>query len=301
MIVDGHLHVFRPATADYPRPVDDLAPAGREAPVEDLLRVMDGAGVDRAVLVPLGPQDRYVAECRSAHPDRFAAIGVADDALLGGVPGTNPVDALDRRVAAGGLSGFRVNHLGTPGRPVTSAPLWPVLQRMAATGLVLWCYVPPAQLPLLDDALRALPGLRVVLNHLGFCPPAGASGTSWDLVVDAHGRPRIPAGIPPPTLPDVLRLARHPGVHVHFSGQYAVSRTEFPYTDLDPLAHALYDAYGAGRMLWASDYPWTRDVPGYDRLPELVDRQLPWLTGAERADVLGGSAGRLFTDVWGDA
>lgn len=292
MIIDAHLHVFAPATSDYPRPVDALAPAGRQAPVEDLLAVMDAAGVDRAVLVPLGPEDRYVAECRAAHPDRFAAIGVADHDVTGRTPGIDPVRALRRRTAASGIRGLRMNRLGDPAAPITESPAWPVLRHLADNGLLVWFYAPPDQLPLLDLALTALPDLRVVLNHLGFCPPA--SGSGWDLAVDEHRRPHITTELPPPTLPAVLALARHPNLHVHFSGQYAFSQAGFPYPDLAPIGRALYDAYGAGRLLWASDYPWTRDVPGYARLTGLPRIHLPGLRPGEYDAILGGTAHRLL-------
>ena len=299
VIVDGHLHVFRPASGEYPRPVDDLAPAGRAAPVEDLMGLMDDAGVDRAVLVPLGSEDRYVAECHAAYPDRFAAIGLADADTTGRTPGTDPVRALRERVGGAGLSGLRMNWLGDPGKPVTASPAWPVLAAMAERGLIVWFYAPPSQLPLLDEALTELPGLPVVLNHLGFCPPApDDAATSWELIVDEHRRPRIPTALPPATLPGVLALARHPHVRVHFSGQYAFSGAGYPYADLEPLARPLYDAYGADRLMWASDYPWTRDVPGYRRLLELPGRHMPWLTAAERDAVLGGTALRLFAGAW---
>jgi predicted TIM-barrel fold metal-dependent hydrolase len=293
VIVDAHLHVFLPDSPRYPRTVDALAPAGRTAPVEDLVATMDGAGVDRAVLVPLGPEDAYVAECRAADPGRFAMIGVADDAVTGRVPGTDPVRALRDRTDRTGLSGLRMNHLGDPAHPVTESPAWPALAHMAEHGLIVWAYLTPDQLPLLDQALTALPRLRVALNHLGFCP------TGWDWVVDAHRRPHIPTELPPPTLPDVLALARHPGVRVHFSGQYAFSGAGYPYPDLDPLARALYDAFGADRLMWASDFPWIRDEPGYARLLDLPARQMPWLTAAERDAVLGGTALHLFADAWG--
>ena len=62
MIVDAHVHVFLSASDDPERTVDVLAPPGREAPLEALERQMADAGVDAAVLVPLGPEDRYVSE-----------------------------------------------------------------------------------------------------------------------------------------------------------------------------------------------------------------------------------------------
>ncbi|HEY0540643.1 MAG TPA: aminotransferase class I/II-fold pyridoxal phosphate-dependent enzyme [Actinoallomurus sp.] len=61
MIVDAHFHVFVPHSRHHPRQLDPLPPAERAAPVTGLLPVMERTGVDRAVLVPLGPEDDYVA------------------------------------------------------------------------------------------------------------------------------------------------------------------------------------------------------------------------------------------------
>jgi predicted TIM-barrel fold metal-dependent hydrolase len=272
--------------------VDALAPAGRAAPVTDLLSVMAAAGVDRAVLVPLGPEDDYVAECRRATPGSFVSAGVADAATTGRRLGTDPVAALRKRIRAANFAALRMNWLGEPGRPVTDSPAFAVLEELARTGLVLWFYAPPRQLPLLTEALRILPGLRVVLNHLGFCPDG--------MTVDVANRPRIETVIPPRTLPAVLALARYPQVRVLLSGQYAFSSEEYPYPDLDPLVAEVFGAYGADRLMWASDYPWTRDVPGYASLLSLPDHHLPGLSAAEREAILGGTAMNLFADFWGN-
>ena len=66
-IIDAHAHIFRPA-AISPRGVDQLAPAGRDAPVGDLLERMAGSGVDAAVLVPLDAYDAYVATVLAEYP-----------------------------------------------------------------------------------------------------------------------------------------------------------------------------------------------------------------------------------------
>jgi predicted TIM-barrel fold metal-dependent hydrolase len=92
----------------------------------------------------------------------------------------------------------------------------------------------------------------------------------------------------------VVELARFPNVHVMFSGQYAFSRDVYPYADLIEYARMVYETYGAARMMWASDYPWPAQDPGYGRLLELVDHTFPNLPEAERADILGGTCARLF-------
>jgi L-fuconolactonase len=291
MIVDAHVHVFRPA-AVHPRVVDELAPAERDAPVEALLDVLGRHGVDRAVLVPLGPEDEYVAAVLDRHPGRFAAIAVADAAVQGRVAGVDPVRALEARARRLRFAGLRTMWLGDPQRRLAESPMLVVLRALAARGLVLWSYLPPAQLPLLEQLPGLVPELDVVLNHLGFCP--------HDMRVDAHGRPWFADPFPPERVAAVLRLAGAERMHLMLSGQYALSREEPPYRDLDGVIAELAGAFGADRMLWASDWPWSSAVPGYGALLDLPAQCLPRISDAELAAVRSGSALRLFPTLRGD-
>jgi L-fuconolactonase len=285
VIVDAHAHVFRRAH-ERPRAVDALAPAEREAPVEDLLARMAEAGVDRAVLVPLASEDDYVAEALREHPDRFAAVAVADAAAQGRERGVDPVAALQQRREAFPFHGLRTQWLGDPAAPLADSPMLPTLRHMGETGLVLWTYLTRDQLGLLEELPAALPELRIVLNHLGFCP--------HEMRIDRHGRPRFDEPFPPGSLDPVLRIASHPATRVMLSGQYALSVEEPPYRDLDAVVRALAGAFGPGRMLWASDYPWTRDVPGYATLLGLAEQALPEASPQDLAAIHGGTALELF-------
>ncbi len=78
-VIDAHLHVFRRYSEDYPRPIHaGLAEADREVLAEDLIKEMDKAGVEKAIVVPLGPEDHYVAEIQREYPGKFAAVGIFD-------------------------------------------------------------------------------------------------------------------------------------------------------------------------------------------------------------------------------
>jgi len=226
------------------------------APVEDLLATMETNGVTQAVLVALTARDEYVTECLKANPDTFRAILVHDPA------GPD----VRRRVEAARAHGVRLFDLeADPG----------LFSWLAAEDLVLWAYLHPPDYPRLIEILEAVPELKVVLNHLAL-------------------RPNGDVAVPPPSWPAVAELARFPNVHIMFSGQYAFSRVAYPYADLIEYARMVYETYGAARMLWASDYPWPAQDPGYGRLLGLVDHTFPDLTEAERADILGGTCGRLF-------
>jgi L-fuconolactonase len=284
VIVDAHAHVFRPA-AISPRGVDALAPAQRDAPVEGLLSVMAEHHVDAAVLVPLDEHDDYVREVLGAHPRRFAAVAVAGPAVLGRADG-DPVEHLKRRRDGFGFHALRTQWLGIPGRPVVDSPFFPVLRFLADEGLCLWTYLFPDQRQLVDELAGELPSLTMVLNHLGFFP--------HDMRVDPLGRPAFDDPFPASTRALLQRLSRRANVSVMFSGQYAFSRQEPPYADLDEVVHEIAGAFGASRMLWASDYPWTREAPGYPALLGLPRATFPEASAGELADIQGGTALRLF-------
>jgi predicted TIM-barrel fold metal-dependent hydrolase len=280
VIVDGHLHLFRRLSPDYPRAVHDLFPASREALAEDFLKVMAANDVGHAVVVPLSPNDEYLVDCLREHPGTFAGVAVNDDT------GPDPEARLDH-VTRLGMQGLRVGRLGEPGtRRAEDLPIYPTLRKMAESGQKVWFYAPPDQLPLLEMVTAALPDLRLVLNHLGFFPTGFSIG--------ADGLPHIPSELPAATLPSVVALARHPNVYVMLSGQYGFSNVGYPYDDLSSTVRTLFDAYGPQRMFWASDYPWIADRPGYSRLIELPSRQLPKLSAADLDMIMRGTASRLF-------
>ncbi len=264
MIVDAHVHVFRRAAEDGREP-DALVPPDREAPVEQLVALMDAHGVDRAILVPLDDQDGYVASVLGL---RFAAIAV----------GLHNLARRRERFAFDGVRTQRLDDLDA-------------LRWVSDQGLVLWTYLTPDQLPALLELPRAFGDLRIVLNHLGFFP--------HDMRVDAHGRPSFEDPLPAERVDAVLSLARFETVHVMLSGQYALSAEDAPYRDLDPLVSRLADAYGAERMLWASDHPWIDDVPGYGAMLALPESALPDASPAELAAIRGGTALRLFPRLSG--
>jgi predicted TIM-barrel fold metal-dependent hydrolase len=285
-VVDGHLHLFRGESSRYPRTVYPvMAEADREELAEKLLAQMAGAGVDHAIVVPLSRHDDYLRDVLRDHPSRFAGVGVYD------LDAPDGVDGVKRRLDACDLQGLRFFGIGAkPGSQPEDLAVLPVLELMADRGLVMWFYGDEVQVAALDLVLRRLPRLRVVMNHLGFLPDIHA-----EMQVDEFVRPHFDVDLPPAGLPIVERLAaEHEHVCVHFSGHYAFTKRPYPYDDLAEVGVRLLAAFGAHRMIMASDWPWIELEPGYGRVLEVVDRHLPNLTVEERSMIRGGTALRLF-------
>ena len=127
----------------------------------------------------------------------------------------------------------------------------------------------------------------MVLNHLGFTPR--------DMWIDAAIRPRFDHALPPELVATIGRLARFPNVYLMVSGHYALASTELPYPDLHSSTRRLADAFGVDRLIWGSDYPWIRDVPGYVVTRDVVRTILHDLDLESLERVLGGTARSLFS------
>lgn len=278
--VDAHMHLFAALDGRYARGLHDLYPAERAALVEDYLQAMDVEGIDHSVIVSLDEHDDYTRHVVSEFPEKFSAVSVMNTHHL------DPLEDFRARCAAMPIVGYRVWGLGDPDAPVRDLRYFGLLKEMADRGVAAWFYSSPDQLALLSQVLDEIPDLTVVLNHLGFCQ----SG----FLADEWGRPRIPLEIPPPSLTLVESLAHYPQVCVHFSGHYAFSEDPYPYDDLRPVSEALLNAFGPDRLLWASDWPWIVEHPGYSAVIAMVDQHLPGLTEPQRAQVLGGNAARIL-------
>jgi predicted TIM-barrel fold metal-dependent hydrolase len=285
-VVDGHLHLFKALSDDYPRAVfEDMAPPERSESAERLLEAMDAAGVDRAVYCALSEHDHYLAEVLAGFPGKFAGVSVHD------FTDPDPLTTLQHRIDAG-IEGVRFYGLdGEPGSDPESLAVFPALEAMRELDMKVWFYGDPDQVGLLDGVMQLLPGLKVVLNHLGFCPDI------WmEIAIDEDRRPRFDIPLPPDSLGLIEQMAaKHPeDLYVHLSGQYAFTQTPYPHPDLQEVVDRVYAAFGAGRMLNASDWPWIKDNPGYSEVLSLVDHYLPGISPGDRAAIRGGTALSLF-------
>jgi len=279
-IVDAHMHLFTAVDAGFPRGTHDLYPADRRAEVEEYLTFADDNHVAHSILVSLDEHDEYVAQAVNRNPDRFSAVAVMDTTA------SDPVADLRRRLDSMPLVGFRVWTLGANESLEVPDSYMALLAELEKSGVAAWFYSDEQQLRALDKIAGRFPDLTIVLNHLGFCQ-SGFACDEW-------GRPRIPTPIPPPAFPVTENLARLPNVVTLFSGHYAFSRVDYPYSDLLDVSERLLEAFGPTRLMWASDWPWIKEQPGYSELIELVRYQLPRLDEFERELVLGGNAERIL-------
>ncbi|MEW6755179.1 MAG: amidohydrolase family protein [Candidatus Latescibacterota bacterium] len=288
--VDAHLHVFAKLSQEFPRQTGSLAPAEREATIEELMDCMAEAGIDRAVLIDMGgpklEQHAYVTHCVRRWPGRFVATGLVD------LADPDPPARLRELVQQTGIRGIRLGHLGDPAaRAAADLDAYGLFRVAEELCLNINVYTGIGQVPCIGLLTQDFPRVVVSLDHLGISP-------STPSTVDRWGRPWFgDEPVPPPSHAAVLELARYPNVHVKVSGEYAFSKEPYPYRDLRPVVEDLYRAFGPRRLMWCTDFPWIVEEPGYAKLAQMIDHHLPGLPAPERELIMGGNALRVW---WGE-
>ncbi|WP_405940020.1 amidohydrolase family protein [Streptomyces sp. NBC_00726] len=276
-VVDAHHHVWDLAVRDQGWITGEaLAPLRRDFTLADLEPEARAAGVSATVLV----QTVTVA---GETPELLALADRSD--LVAGVVGWTDLTAPDiadtlaaLRELPGGdrLAGLRHQVQGEPDPGWLLRP--DVLRGLAAVagaGLVYDLVILPHQLPAAARAAAALPDLVLVLDHAGKPPVATGRTRPWA---------------------DGLRaLAALPNTVCKLSGLVTeADRRTWRTEDLRPYAETVIDAFGAGRLMFGSDWPVCRLAATYTEVLDTARTLIHDLSDDERAAVLATTAERVY-------
>ena len=257
LIVDAQVHIW---TSGTPVHVHRQVPAYTK---DELLKDMDAAGVDAAVLHPPSWDEKaneVAIEAAAQHPDRLSVLGFFD------VSRPESRSLMDRLMEQPGMLGLRFAFL-RPGQENwlvdgTMDWLWPLAAR---SGLPVGLLV-PRRLKAVDALAARHPDLKLMVDHMA-CP----RGTQ-DAAAFAN-------------LDDLVALARHPNVAVKATGMASLSTEPFPFADLHPHIRSLINAFGPRRTFWGTDL--TRMRCTYYECIKLFTEHLPWLDGEDLDWVMG--------------
>lgn len=242
MIIDSHVHV------------DDVEPLGWIDPPESILRLMDEAGIARAIIMTYtdtpGLNERaleYTAEIVARYPDRFYGY-----ARMSPWYGDRAVALFERAIKDLGLRGLKLHPVSSLAHPADETTVR-LIRKAADLGVpvLFHCGDEPMSTPFeLECAARACPDASIIFGHMG-----------GYFHVD-----------------QALRVAcRQPNVYLETSAM--------PYPGWIRRA---VDAVGPARVLFASD------GPGCDPRLEVYKVRRAGLTSDEEALVFRGNIERLL-------
>ncbi|MCB1066327.1 MAG: amidohydrolase [Verrucomicrobiae bacterium] len=272
--IDAHVHVWTPDTERYPLAEgfakEKMKPASFTP--QELLAQCQPHGVSRIVLIQMSFyrfDNAYMLDAMRDHPGVFSGVAIVDE-------NGEDVAATMKSLAERGVRGFRLyanrenaeSWAGSPG-----------MKQMWKTGaeekLSMCCLSNADALPAIRFQCEAFPETPVVIDHFS---RIGTSGT-------------IEQG----DLDNLLRLAEFETVHVKLSAFYALGAKAAPYTDLGPMIRQLRDAYGAERLMWATDCPYqVQEGHTYGDSVALIRDRLDFLSEEEKASILRKTAEKVF-------
>ena len=273
MIVDTHVHVISDDLETYP-----LVPGRRRLgwvdearfTVEQVLALMDEAGVDRSLLVqPLtayGYDNRYTALSARRYPDRFVSVPIVDMEADGAAETLRSLNQNE------GMTGVRLFGRAGGGDWLDNPKTFPVWELAEELDFPIAVLLGIERAPKLAAMIERFPGVIVALDHLG-------SVTFED-------------GPPYETAAPIFDLARFPNLRLKFSPTNEQSAARGSGNIKDVLQR-IVDRFGVDRLMWGSNFSATYESP-YAELVAMGQESLSFLTPEERAKIMGGNA----LEVW---
>jgi predicted TIM-barrel fold metal-dependent hydrolase len=224
---DCHVHLVGPAD-QYPF-AQHRAFTPAPAPLPDLIAMLNGGGIDRAVLVQpsaYGTDNSCMLDALAAEPRRLRGVAVIDAAT--------PMGELERMHALG-VRGARVAFAFVKDTSAAEATRLVdiIAAKIAPLGWHLQLFVNSPIIAAVAPIIPKLP-VQVVFDHMGFFQAA--------------------LGTAQPGFPGLLELLAGGRAWVKLSGTYRVSPDEYGNPEVTALVRALIDA-NRERVVWASDWP----------------------------------------------
>ncbi len=271
MHLDSHVHFWQYIPAEYGWIDDTMAPLRRDFMPEDALAVMRPAGIDACVVVQVRQtlgETRWMLQLADQHPFIAGVVGWVDLQ-------SEDLDTQIESVAHPKLVGIR--HIVQAERDdfLLDDRFRRGVEHLARHGLAYDILIYARQMPAAIDFASRLPGVRLVLDHLGK-PEIKRNGfDSWRRDLD--------------------RLAAIPHMCAKLSGLVTEADwNRWTIEDLHRYVNAAIDAFGPERLMFGSDWPVCTLAAPYGRVIEIIRRAIDGRPQSEQDSIFGGTARRLW-------
>jgi len=214
-----------------PRPTYPFAQGRKydvpDAPAEQLFRLHDALGFERAALVQAtvhGSDNRAMIDALERSNGRYRGVAIIDRDTSEG-----ELDGMDRA----GVCGVRVNFVRFLGGPPDPAAFDSAVDRIAEFGWHVALHMGGDDILEHESLLRRL-RVPAVIEHLGRVDPRG--------------------GLDQRPFRCILDLMRNHGLWVKTDMADRLSAASAPYVDMIPYVRAIVEA-APERVLWGTDWP----------------------------------------------
>ena len=274
-VIDCHHHVWWLDKFPHQFPPSWGTSLNRDYTPDDLKVELDAAGIDGTILVQ--SLDKW------EETPHYLDVAEANDfirAVIGWVPLADPplclkrLDELNPRKKFAGMRHLIVYEKDP--RWLLQPTVQESLQEFRKRGLVFEAITnTQEQMDTVLETARRMPDLGIVLNHLGR-PPLPEKG--WE-----------------PWASQMVEAAKHPNISVKLSvGGDIVWRWPWSTSEIRRYSDHCLQHFGARRVMAGSNWPVVLLSGSFLEVWKGIEDLLSGLSAAERADVLGGSAVRIY-------
>ena len=265
LIVDAQIHRWPANRPDRPWAAGAKPQLPEPFTIERVVPLMDEAGVERVVIVPPtleGERLDYSQEAVKRYPGRFAIMARV------------ALDQPDRaaRLATWrdqpGVLGVRLNFGATEAKWLTDGTadwFWPAAEKANLPVM----FLTTGQTPLFAKIAERHPQLALIIDHMGVSSAI------------AHKK------MVPEAIAQSAALARFPNVSVKLSSAPLMSTEPYPFRDMTPHIHRLYDAFGPQRCYWGTDVTNSYAKATYRQRVTHFTEELSFLSEADKDLIMG--------------
>jgi len=271
MRIDSHVHVWTNGSPPFTYN-DGMTTSRPKYPgfVEDLIEFMNRNSIDRTVLIQCfyhGYDNSYMCHCLKRFPDRLHAVALLDP-LEPDAP-----EKLEHLHKEHGVQGMRLYPIKDEDASWLSRDeqnaLWETARKL---GVPFTWFGRCAQIPFLEPMLQRFPDVNIIIDHLG--EPVLSEGLDG-------------------SFKRLLGLAKYSNVYVKATRINGISNQPWPHEDVQPFVKAVYESFGANRMLGCTGFPESPQRPeavGF----RVIEEALDFLSEDDKEWILGKTAESLY-------
>ncbi|MDR6840727.1 amidohydrolase family protein [Pseudoxanthomonas sacheonensis] len=272
--VDSHLHFWQLSRGDYLWLTPEFSALYRDFLPSDIDATLRACQVESVVVIQAAATEaetHYLLDLARQHPVIAGVVGWADF----------EADDASQRIASlchaaqGRLKGLRPMVQDIPDTQWLLRPaLDPAFKALIDNDLSFDALVAPVHLPVLAERLSRHPQLRAVLDHAGKPDIAGEGFDGW--------------------AQQITRLADETNVLCKLSGLLSEARRSASAADIEPYVAHLFASFGAGRIMWGSDWPVLTATAGYLHWFEMAKALVGRLAAGHQEEVFANNAQRFY-------
>jgi L-fuconolactonase len=273
MNIDSHQHFWRYDAQRDTWITEEMSILKRDFLPEDLLPELSANGIEGTIAVQADQSERethFLLDCAARHAEIVGVVGWVD------LRAPNLPERLAFFAQFEKLRGFRhVVQDEADDRFLLHEDFCRGIARLCEFGFTYDILIYPQQLPAACAFVEKFPGQRFVIDHLGKPAVRAKDFNAWSKHLRA--------------------AAAHPHVFCKLSG--LITEADWGHwrpEDCKPCLDVAFEAFGAGRLMFGSDWPVCLLAGSYAQVKDLIADYAGHFPAAEREKIFGLNAARFY-------